>query len=750
MIPPLASEATSLIGCRDIKIQGFGLLDAISETMYTFCKVRGEKVITRFLNNEPKWIVPMLKICQKSFLPGHDTKDITTTTQDVGNGINNEASSTSWQRRYLLLLWINHLMLTPFDLSSISSAKPSDIQVNGLKLPTSLPPIATDVIRLCIELLSSVTKEQNASASLLVRLALRPDMQRLGLLETLIQWCLLYFVDDRVEPDTIHGDIGRLLFLNGLVRLAENTSIFGFLPNIYQVIRRIFTSEEDGFLSLRASAVPKKVAIKIQRNIAIQMLKADEAGESKNDVAQKMFEETEILESVIDYLMTSLADRDTQVRYAASKSLALITTKLDNAMAGDITQAILEAYNDDVVIENGTRRLTAVNPQLWHGLTLTLSHLLFRRSPFPNLLPEILHALYLGLTFEQRSPTGNSTGGNVRDAANFGLWSLARRYTTAELMAVDKTKITTSDAGETLISALQQAACELLTAACLDPAGNVRRGSSAALQELIGRHPNTIIEGIPLVQAVDYHSVGLQSRAMTEVAMNAARLDPLYREVLEANLFGWRGVCAPDAISRRLSAAAIGDLICLRSNFAIEKSLQNITARLEQTSQRSVEERHGLILSLAAVVNRCIELSLSKSQEADGSAGPAGPSTQTLNSCAHLWKLFATTIQVTTKDLSASSLRPELLVEAVITLVAAITSCSLTLKSIEDSDVRDVELGPNLESIHTFSLCLTHADATNVNILPFAAKGLLRILGDSQTMDLVGSWITVRTLNHLR
>lgn len=53
-------------------------------------------------------------------------------------------------------------------------------------------------------------------------------------------------------------------------------------------------------------------------------------------------------------------------------------------------------------------------------------------------------------------------------------------------------------------------AVQLLLSACLDPAGNIRRGSSAALQELIGRHPNQVTEGIAIVQIVDYQAVGLR------------------------------------------------------------------------------------------------------------------------------------------------------------------------------------------------------------------------------------------------
>jgi hypothetical protein len=91
-------------------------------------------------------------------------------------------------------------------------------------------------------------------------------------------------------------------------------------------------------------------------------------------------------------------------------------------------------------------------------------------------------------------------------------------------------------------SVLQVLATELVVSASLDPAGNIRRGSSAALQELIGRHPNTIAEGIRVVQVVDYHAVALRSRAIMEVAFQSAMLSKSYMDGILDALLGWRGI----------------------------------------------------------------------------------------------------------------------------------------------------------------------------------------------------------------
>jgi len=101
-------------------------------------------------------------------------------------------------------------------------------------------------------------------------------------------------------------------------------------------------------------------------------------------------------------------------------------------------------------------------------------------------------------------------------------------------------------------SVLQILATELVVSASLDPAGNIRRGSSAALQELIGRHPNTIDEGIQVVQVVDYHAVALRSRAIMEVAFQSSLLSNTYLTGILDALLGWRGVGDADVSEIRL------------------------------------------------------------------------------------------------------------------------------------------------------------------------------------------------------
>jgi len=139
-----------------------------------------------------------------------------------------------------------------------------------------------------------------------------------------------------------------------------------------------------------------------------------------------------------------------------------------------------------------------------------------------------------------------------------------------------------------------------------------------------------------------------------------------------------------------------------------------------------------LILTLAAILNRCH--SLSTLEDEVGAF------------LIRLWKLLEATVHVTPKDLSASQSRPELLVEAVITCVAALAQCSLSGNPHQDLRQSSVPSSYIDGCLRSFSLCLTHESATDVEILPFAARHLLQVIDEKCKAETMQFWITVSRL----
>lgn len=579
---------------------------AIAKILYTFCKVRGEKVIVRFLNAEAKYLELLLSSIEEAELHTADAAPDPDELLTADKG-------WAWEQRYIVLLWLSHLLFAPFDLSTISSVEFEEDavpKIEGLQLQDNLPGITLRILPLAIKYLAIAGKERDAAKALLVRMAMRRDMQALGVLRSLVGWAVASLrppKDGELRPTYFY--LGVLSFLAGILRSTSETSdLDAHLSTIFNAVHALTFNDTDVSKAVNALALAKKMIIKVIRSVVVTYLRK---------VNQDM-ESMEVTETAIGYLLESLSDNDTPVRMSASKSLSVITLKLDPDMASQVVEAVLESLNRNVLwnkeeIKQGARPmrdLSAVNHLEWHGLVLTLSHLLYRRSPPAQQLSDIIHALLLGLSFEQRALSGGSVGANVRDAACFGVWAIARRYTTAELLAVPTKSVFAAKAHPPDSSIIQVLATELVTAACLDPFGNIRRGSSAALQELIGRHPDTVEQGISVVQNVDYHAVARRSRAVHQVASNATKLASQYGDSILHGILGWRGVGDMDAPSRRDSGVAFGIITTLLGNQSSEpsqrfrESFNMIQARLKGLATRKIEERHGLLICLASLLDQ--------------------------------------------------------------------------------------------------------------------------------------------------
>lgn len=550
---------------------------ALSTILYTLCKVRGAKVIVGFFNNEPRYLEPILTSLEAVTFD-KDSDDI------------------DWKLPYVLLLWLSHLLLAPFDLASISAAPVEAGSLpTKLQLADTLPPIAQRIVRMGTHHLSASTKAQDAAAAMLVRLATRPDMQRIRIGDLLVGYAIAELSPAADLPSSIYQQLGPLRFLAGV---ATSADLGHLVPKIYRACERL--ADDHSASPVASNAVGKKLMVKTFRNIAILTLRSS----SISGPLLGFLETTGVLEDVIDHLLQSLGDRDTPVRYAAAKAISLIISELEPEMGHEVIQAVLDTFKEDIPRNSSSIDYQTVNSLKWHGLTLTLSHALFKRSASPSQLPDILEALVSALNFEQRMATGSSIGTNVRDAANFGIWSLSRRYTSDELLSVDANTLRFIHATSTEWSVIQAMAIQLLLSACLDPAGNIRRGSSAALQELIGRHPNLVIEGISVVQIVDYQAVGLRRRALIDVAGKAAALHHMYWEALVSGLIVWRGLRSVDVASREAAADSLANLVSVNGrpeNFQYISEL--LIADLEKSPNSEIEALHGLLCSFSTLLS---------------------------------------------------------------------------------------------------------------------------------------------------
>lgn len=581
---------------------------AICHLLYVFCKVRGYKVIVRLLNNEAKYIEPLLM----SFR--------------AWKGADGDAGcKMTWQERYIMLLWLSHLMLAPFELSSISTA--SDVSA---ALPQSLEDpklalVARNLLSLALEHVFVPSKDREAACMLISKLALRGDMRQIDMPRRVLQWSLARLAEANLELDDRYDSIGCLTLVFGLMNSASHLEAISYNHQVFSACHNLAIDDGSHARQIREAAPARKLIIKILRTCiqhAVALEKANVIPAEQVDV---------MLEDGIQVLLEWLADTDIPVRQTAAKALAMITLVMEPQMSADIIEAVLASLDENMLLEDRStgqifpatditkdegmryrKNISAVNALRWQGAMLTLGHLLFRRSPPVTLLPSIIEALLIGLRFEQRSSVGTSLGVGVRDAACFGIWSLARKYTTLELNNV---RISAEAASaplrtfESEISTLQIIATELVVSACLDPSGNLRRGASAALQELIGRHPDMVLAGISVVQTVDYHAVARRSRALVEVSFAASKLNIIYHLSLLHALLDWRALRATEAESRSQTGLAIGNLFGALSNADKLSFCDEIVAQIRNLKLNNVGSnaatRHGLFCALASIVSAC-------------------------------------------------------------------------------------------------------------------------------------------------
>ncbi|KAL8897782.1 MAG: hypothetical protein Q9207_007029 [Kuettlingeria erythrocarpa] len=553
---------------------------AICKLLYTLCKVRGAKVISIFFTNEPSFLEPLLDAIE---------------SWDVANAL-------SWEEKYVMLLWLSHLAQTPFDLASISSSGSNTAPSTPIdsRLIIGLPSVASRMLALGLRYLVSASKEHQAARALLVRLCMRPDMNRLGVKKSCVDWALysLNGLERGGGYASIYSLTGILSFLAGFINSCDSASASSFLVAVLEYTQDLVASKSSHTKLAYGFATVRKLVIKIHRASAVHLLSGCSLPATNGD------DELPLLGTIVDHLMTCLGDKDNLVRFSASKALSVIAQKLDPEMAEQLLDGLAERLQEDVRLTDSDSNdaplrqdLSTADPLQWHGLILTLSHLLFRHSAPKGKLTVILGLLVHALNFEQRSSTGASTGSGVRDAACFGMWSVARRYTTEELSQVATWPIRSRIYPGIDTSVFRLLASELVLTATLDPEGNIRRAASAALQELIGRHPQKVPYGIDLVQTVDYQAVGLRSRAMITVAAKAAHLDDLYLSAVCNGLLSWRAINSPDAATRRRTADMIGERFRLHG-YAPLAPLQQL---IESPTIRPLDEWHGIYLAFAAI-----------------------------------------------------------------------------------------------------------------------------------------------------
>ncbi|KAJ0111906.1 hypothetical protein Patl1_00239 [Pistacia atlantica] len=304
----------------------------------------------------------------------------------------------------------------------------------------------------------------------------------------------------------------------------------------------------------------------------------------------------EILEEIIEILLSGLRDTDTVVRWSAAKGMGRITACLTSALSEEVLSSVLELFSPGevyfcrcslcIIFSCSYTRMPFVlqGDGSWHGGCLALAELARRGLLLPGSLPKVVPVVVkvvgfiFALHYDIRRGS-HSVGSHVRDAAAYVCWAFGRAYYHTDMRNI-----------------LEQLAPDLLTVACYDREVNCRRAAAAAFQENVGRQGN-YPHGIDIVNTADYFSLSSRVNSYLHVAVSIAQYEGYLYPFVDELLYN--KICHWDKALRELAAEALSALVKYEpeyfANFVVEKLIPC-------TLSTDLCTRHGATLAAGEVV----------------------------------------------------------------------------------------------------------------------------------------------------
>ncbi|KAK9366520.1 armadillo-type protein [Lipomyces kononenkoae] len=491
--------------------------------LYVLVKIRGAKTVSRFFPNDVA--LPERILCEID-----------------------QSGNENWESRYILLIWLSVLVITPFKLSSIGNE------------------IASRVYALTVKYLSSPGREREAAATALARFLVRADTQ-VEYLPEYLEW------SKTVSSSSIFAVLGTLATITEMFTLCSPEDLKSYVQQISVVLAAVNRSP-----NTRTNSLLRKMLCKASYRLALCSLAL-----SPNDVPGSV----EIC--IGELITTALADKDTLVRYSASKAVSRVAQSL---MTNDYEDVFVPEIIDTLFVSCFPKNAASDGKiaDRWHGGLLALAELLRRHVlPLPRYSTKLLEVTRGGLQFEIRMTT-HAIGANVRDAACYVAWSLFRHYPGLCNDSSTTTKL------------IQELLSELTLVACFDREVNNRRAAAAAVQECIGRHPEVVENlemGIALVQCLDYFAIGSRAHSFLEVSRKISMLGVAYGMT---DFLIERVICSWDVDIRRLAGKALAVLLS-DTNVAGEYALKLLDMVEKIPDGRSFDDRHGYLYALGEILN---------------------------------------------------------------------------------------------------------------------------------------------------
>uniref|UniRef100_A0A0E0R173 Uncharacterized protein n=1 Tax=Oryza rufipogon TaxID=4529 RepID=A0A0E0R173_ORYRU len=408
------SKTMELGACTD------ELLDIIKPLciiIYTLVTVCGYKSVIKFFPHQVSDLEPAVALLEEC----HKMSSATALRQE---------STGEMETKCVVLLWLYILVLIPFDISSVDTSIATADHVDG---PETVP-LVTRILDICKDYLCSSGPMRRMSGLLLARLLTRPDMPKV--FSSFMEWAqriLLSVTDDFVDQ---FRSIGIVEALASIFKIGNRKVLCDAVSGIWNDCSVVMKTN----IASRSSLL-RKFLVKLAQRVALISLpprspswryqsissslganlstSTDGTGTSSGSTKQVNIDQTdtssleedmdvpEIVEEIIDLLLTGLRDSDTIVRWSAAKGVGRITARLTPALSEEVLSSILQLFSP------------GEGDGSWHGGCLALAELarrgLLLPSSFPDVIPVIIKALHYDV---RRGPHSIGSHVNCRRAAS--------------------------------------------------------------------------------------------------------------------------------------------------------------------------------------------------------------------------------------------------------------------------------------------------------------------------------------------
>ncbi|KAL4562818.1 hypothetical protein LXL04_026849 [Taraxacum kok-saghyz] len=544
--------------------------------VYSLVTVCGYKAVIRFFPHQVSDLEPAVSLLEKC----HGTTTGTTLRQE---------STGEMETKCVILLWLSILVLVPFDISSVDTSIANTHSVNA----NEPPPLVSRILEISKEYLSNAGPMQTIAGLLLSKLLTRPDM--LPAYTSFIEWT--HGVLSSATEDVIHHFrlLGAVSSLAAIFKSGSRKALLGIVPVVWNdtsvlikstpaarspLLRKylIKLTQRMGLTSLPHRPTTWRYVGKhttLGKNISQNASQIDQghvssSGSSNSEhnsfPQDEEMDVPDIIEEIIELLLSGLKDTDTVVRWSAAKGIGRITSRLTYSLAEEVLLSVLELFSP------------GEGDGSWHGGCLALAELARRGLLLPVSLPKVVPVVIKALHYDvRRGP--HSIGSHIRDAAAYVCWAFGRAYNHTDMKNI-----------------LDQLAPHLLTIACYDREVNCRRAAAAAFQENVGRQGN-YPHGIDIVNTADYFALSSRVNSYMHVAVTIAEYDGYLYPFMEELLFN--KICHWEKGLRELASNALSSLAKYdpeySANFALEKLIPCTLAS-------DLCMRHGATLAVGELV----------------------------------------------------------------------------------------------------------------------------------------------------